>query len=233
MIDAQLTPAGNLIDVTLINSLFAAEGMSIAWYPARNCDCWSEIQGVAQASGSPDPSCPDCKGDGRTYPVRYQIQGVILDGMQNIASWNADSGVNYLGTIRMLVPAISSGQPVPLYLQGALDDLVLAQDILLPSRNVVQRGRDSLNERPATPVSITWGAATYYEGTDFRVTGKTINWISAGPPTGTQYEASYSFHPWFNIVQGMAIARNFAHLKLPRTFVLELNHDMGEAYPLG
>ena len=230
MINASPVGLQNLLDTNLINDLFAAEGMSVTWYPARRCSCWGEIDQVPEASGSPDPACPTCIGTGTSYPTGYVVTGVVLDDMQNVAQWNADSGINYTGTIRMYVPAVLGGQDVPLYTQGTLNDLILAQDILLTTRNVVQRGVDTLRERPVTPVSITQGSTVYVLGQDYRVAGKTVTWLSAGPASGTQYEASYSFQPWFNIVSGMAIARNFAHLNLPRTFTLQLNPDMGETY---
>ena len=231
MIDAFPMSLSHLLDTNLINDALNSMGMSITWYPSRRCECWGQIDGTQQSSGSPDPSCTTCGGSGRLYPNGYNITGVVLDGMQNVASWNADSGVNYIGTIRMLVPAIINNQSCPLYLGGTLDDLILAQDIVLTTRTLIKRGVDQLRESPITPVTITYGATVYQQGTDYRINKRVITWLSSGPPTGDEYEASYGFQPWFNIVQGMAIARNLSHLNLPRTFTLQLNPDLGEVFP--
>lgn len=227
---ADPTSAGNLIDPLLLDAVFADHGMAIRWYPQRRCSCWGQINGQQVASGAPDPACTICGGMGRLYTAYQNINGVILDGMQNLANWREDSGVNYTGTIRMFVPAEINGQTVDLYAQGTLGDLIWAEDIVLTTRTAVQRGVDETRERPIGPVAITWGTTSYDEGVDFRVLAKKIQWISAGPPAGQNYEATYSYHPWFSITQGQAIARNFAHLNLPRTFVLELQAELGETF---
>lgn len=233
MIDSSIITPGNLLDVDLINQVLADQAMTIRWYPARRCSCWGQIDGVQSASGAPDPQCPICGGLGRTYSTYQDVTGVVLDGMQNIASWDEASGVNYLGQIRMFVPAVIDGQPVDLYTQGGLNDLIWAEDIVLSTRTMVKRGEDTTREHPIGPVSITYGTTTYTQGVDYRVAGKQITWISSGPPMGDYYEATYPFHPWFSIVQGMAIARNFAHLNLPRQFTLALTPELGETFTNG
>ncbi len=224
------TSVGNLIDPLLVNQILTDAGMTVRWYPQRRCSCWGEIDGQQVASGAPDPSCPVCGGMGRLYTSYQNVTGVVLDGMQNLANWRDDSGVNYLGTIRMFVPYEVAGQPVDLYTQGTVGDLVWAEDIVLTTRSVIQRGVDKTRERPITPVTITWGTQDYREGVDFTVLEKAIKWITAGPPTGDRYEATYSYHPWFSITHGQAIARNFAHLNLPRSFQLELQAEIGETF---
>ena len=227
---ADLTPLGNLLDANLLTDVITEFAMTVRWYPARRCDCWGDIDKVQEASGSPDPYCPTCGGLGRTYPTYHDVTGVLLDGMENLAAWNAESGVNYLGQIRMTVPAIIQGQSVDLYTQGTLNDLIWAEDIVLTTRNVIMRGVDATREWPIGSLSITQGATTYTLNVDYRVNGRNIEWLSSGPASGSHYEATFQYHPWFSIMQGMAIARNMSHLNLPRLFVLQLTPDFGEDF---
>jgi len=220
-----------LLDPNLFNALFNDYGMSIRWYPARKCSCWGQIDQVQVASGAPDPNCPICNGIGRFYQVGYAFNNVVLDGMEDTAIWREDTGVSYGGRIVMYVPYTAKG----LYVGGALDDLIMPESISLTIRNTATRGDDTLQEHPVSPVAVTWGLTTYTERIDYTVSGRNIQWISdtVGPPVGARYEATYQFHPWFSIVQGMATARNFANLNLPRSYILELTPSMGEVLTNG
>lgn len=230
--DANITLGNGLIDPFLINSVFAEQAMTVRWYPARRCSCWGQIDLTQVASGSPDPNCPICHGNGRLWPESYNVTGVILDGMTNLAMMYDDSGVNYVGRIIMFVPYSLYGQTVPMYTDLALYDLIWAQDITLSTRWMVKRGTDSLREQAIGNVEISYGTTTYQMGVDFRVIGKSIEWISTGPPMGDDYEAKYEFHPWFSVVVGQPIARNFAHLNLPRQVTLEITPEYGEVFPV-
>lgn len=216
-----------LLDPELINDVLETNAMSIVWLPATRCSCWSTIQGSMQATGSPDPSCTLCNGLGRIYPTKNILTGVVLDDMQNVASWSEESGVTYGGVIRMHVP-----YTIPnLYFGGAINDLILPQDIVIPIKQMAIRSEDRLNETPVTAVTISYGSTTYQQGVDFTVLRRQINWIQPGPPSYSRYEVVYGFQPWFSIVKGMAIANNMGHLNLPRTYVLQLTPSIGEIYP--
>ena len=216
-----------LLDVDLINNVLTANAMSIVWFPARRCSCWSNLNSNMLATGSPDSSCATCKGLGRVYPTEYILTGVVLDDMQDIAIWSEQSGITYGGVIRMHVPYTIGN----LYTQGALNDLILPQDIVLTTKQMVIKGVDALDETPVTPLTLTSGATTYTQNVDFTIYQRQLTWLTTGPPTNSRYEAVYGFQPWFSIVKGLAIANNEAHLNLPRTYVLQLTPSIGELYP--
>ncbi|MCL6444824.1 MAG: hypothetical protein K6T83_15445 [Alicyclobacillus sp.] len=221
----------HLLDVDLIDSVMREFAMTVRWYPAHRCSCWGNITGQPLATGSPDPMCPICHGLGRYYDEYESVTGVVLDGMQNIATFDDSTGVNYQGVIRMTVPVRDiNGQPIRLYFDGALNDMILAEDIVLHTRTVVKRGLDQTREYPIGPVQIHYGETQYQQNVDYRVEGKNIIWLTSGPPQNASYEAIYSYHPWFTIIHGMAITRNVSHLNLPRTYVLQLSPEYGESY---
>lgn len=223
--------ANGLIDANLVNSILRENEMTVRWYPSRRCSCWSKIDSAQQASGSPDPSCPYCNGEGRSYPTSENVNGVVLDGMQNIASFSDESGINHTGHIIMFIPSVIGSIPVPMYTGIGLFDLIWAQDITLTTRSVSRRGTDWLRETPIGNVGITYGAQTYQMNVDFSVSGQQVTWISQGPPTGDIYEAAYTFHPWFIVLTAQPIARDFAHLNLPRQVTLELTTQYGDGFP--
>ena len=210
---------------SLLNGIFIENGMAFALWPARACQCWSEMLGQPAQTGSPDPKCATCGGRGFVYNERITANGAMFTRMQHQTVWS-EAGLTFTGGILMTVPYLPNLQTV--YNELGFRDIVIPTGLLLESPVQVRRGVDKLPYAPTEVMEVSWNGAPFNPGTDYRITGQTILWVGNSPPADETYLVRMSYNPIYIVMDALATLRQYQDRRYPRQYLLEENPSLGD-----
>lgn len=210
---------------SLLEDIFVRNGMAFHYFPARACQCWSEMLGQQAESGSPDPDCTVCGGRGFLYDTMTDYNGAIFTKMQHETVWS-EAGLTFTGGILMTVPYLSNLAAV--YNGLGFRDIVVPTGLELESPIQVRRGVDKLPYVPTEVIEITWNGAPFNAGTDYRIQGQTVLWVGNSPPTDETYLVRMAYNPIYIVMNSLATLRQYQDRRYPRQYLLEEDPNLGD-----
>ncbi len=165
-------------------------GQNFKWRKAYACPC------VNVHSGAADPSCPQCKGQGKTY-------GASVDAIAGMAGQKIQQRWAQSGMYQMGDAVVTIQESSPMYEMGRGDLVIMMNSTDYFSLSMIHDGSDKLYDHVEAINRVFWldGDSDIVEGGIPTVaTDGSLTWTSGAPPanitysiTGTRFSLYYCF----------------------------------------
>ena len=203
-----------------VRQLIQDQGMTAFWSKTSYCSCWGKVDGVEQNTNSPDPHCKICSS-GYIYTEPKKQFPVVFTDLHEAVQWT-EEGINPTGNITLIIPDKDVfGNPIDMYLDVGLQDLVVSMDIQLQDIEMVNSSSPLLRRIPAKLVNVSWNGITYVVGDEVTTHLNNLIWqTQRKPPDGSLVSVSYLYYPLYIVLTSLPIAVNYGGLSFPRTILL-------------
>ncbi len=168
------------------------QGEAVRWFKAFLCRCYNPVTHTFD-----DPCAYEHDANGRVYVEQMvDAECKVLISLTRLPLTDPEYGVIPAGALRI--------SAMPDYMPLARLDHVALTERLLVARPVLLRATgtlfDPLSDTPVAAVQAVRQVTTVYvAGTDWRLTGDSIEWLAGGarPADGTAYTVEHSYHPTY------------------------------------